>query len=285
MKLYEFYAKDGEVVGIMFGRFQPSHLGHATAWKMMMDECDYWYVGTNKSTIGKKDPLPSSDKTASMEKVFPPIKGNWMYEQSWLTMAARIYKKHPDAKLVLYTDEVWVIKAIQKYNGEQNKHGFYDFHTIEHKATPRVSSATAVRQAVGDNDFAAFQDAVGPAADEAYFELVKDKLSVYSESVNESVNEAGIGDLFRKFNHKDRNKYPKAAQMYRKMAKDIANDNKEKLHLATEVAMMFGFDSIRDFATYLAKGKNVNVEPELLPKLKESTNDNLDQKTNKPRKS
>jgi hypothetical protein len=58
-----------------------------------------------------------------------------------------------------------VPKTIQQYNGKEGPHGSYAFKNIETKPTPRLSSATALRKAVLDNNPEEFADAAGVPAD------------------------------------------------------------------------------------------------------------------------
>jgi len=154
----------GETVGLIFGRFNPPHKGHRAAWEMASEET-HWYVGTNQSTIGPKDPLPFQVKVLAMETIWPQVTGHIVASQSWLTLAGELYSKHPDATLVLFTDEAWVGKTINQYNGQEGPHGMYNFKNIETKPTPRLSSATELRKAVLDNNPDEFADAAGVPAD------------------------------------------------------------------------------------------------------------------------
>ena len=164
MRLRQLFEAPGETVGLIFGRFNPPHKGHKAAWEMAAKET-HWYVGTNAGTVGPKDPLPSQVKVLAMEAIMPEVKQHIVFSQSWLTLASELYKKHPDATLVLFTDEGWVPKTIQQYNGAEGPHGSYNFKAIEVKPTPRLSSATALRKAVLDNSPEEFADAAGVPAD------------------------------------------------------------------------------------------------------------------------
>ena len=164
MRLRQLFEAQGETVGLIFGRFNPPHKGHKAAWEMAAKET-HWYVGTNAGTVGPKDPLPSQVKVLAMEAIMPEVKQHIVFSQSWLTLASELYKKHPDATLVLFTDEGWVPKTIQQYNGAEGPHGSYNFTNIEVKPTPRLSSATALRKAVLDNSPEEFADAAGVPAD------------------------------------------------------------------------------------------------------------------------
>ena len=104
MILRELFESKSKSVGIIFGRFNPPHMGHRAAWEMAAQN-PHWYVGTNKSTQGPKDPLPFDIKVKAMEAVLPEIKGHIVAEQSWLTLASKVYEKHGNIVLNVYTDE------------------------------------------------------------------------------------------------------------------------------------------------------------------------------------
>lgn len=179
-----FEAKDS--VGFIFGRFNPPHKGHRAAWEMLSKNT-HWYVGTNKSTQGPKDPLPYDVKIKAMETIWPEVAGHIVPHQSWLTLASEIYKKHGDVVLNVYTDEDWVLKALDQYNGAEGKsHGYYNFSKINSVPTPRLSSATALRAAVAAGDKKAFADAAGVPADtpvdgKPFFDLVAEYLGQYKK--------------------------------------------------------------------------------------------------------
>jgi len=181
----------GTAIGIIFGRFNPPHKGHKAAWQMA-SKLPYWYVGTNKDTQGPKDPLPYEIKIEAMKTVWPGVEGHLMAEQSWLTLASHCFKSHPNAKtLVCFTDEDWVTKTVQQYNGVQAAHGFYKFDEIKQQETPRLSSATELRNAVRNGDRTAFAKAAGvpaetPVAGQPFFDLVAHYLAKYPEKVSKA---------------------------------------------------------------------------------------------------
>ena len=184
MKLRELFESKQPTVGIIFGRFNPPHQGHRAAWEMA-SENDAWFVGTNKSTQGPKDPLPYDIKIQAMEAIYPEIRGHILPETSWLTMASQIYRKYKGAVLNVYTDEEWVSKALNQYNGVEGPHGFYNFKFINTRPTPRLSSATALRTAVQAGNRDAFADAAGvpadtPVAGHAFFDLVAHYLAPHA---------------------------------------------------------------------------------------------------------
>lgn len=181
-----FEAKGVTTVGIIFGRFNPPHKGHAKAWELA-SENDAWFVGTNKSTEGPKDPLPFKVKVEAMKTIYPQLEGHIIAEQSWLTMASKIFAKYGDVVLNVYTDEEWVTKTLIQYNGKESAHGFYNFNKIQPQATPRLSSATELRNAVVNGDRAAFGQAAGvdantDVAGRPFFDLVADYLLPYQNA-------------------------------------------------------------------------------------------------------
>ncbi len=184
MKLRQLFESKGSV-GIIFGRFNPPHKGHRAAWEMA-SENGAWYVGTNKSTQGPKDPLPYDVKLKAMATIMPEIKGHVIPETSWLTLASKIYNKYGNVTLNVYTDEDWVTKTLIAYNGKEGTHGYYKFSSLNQIPTPRLSSATALRAAVQAGDRDAFADAAGVPADteiagRPFFDLVAHYLSAQTE--------------------------------------------------------------------------------------------------------
>jgi len=180
-----------ETVGLIFGRFNPPHKGHRAAWKIASKET-HWYVGTNQTTQGPKDPLPYRVKLKCMEALWPEVSKHVIASQSWLTLASELYQKHPDSDLVLCSDEDWVFKVVKKYNGVKGPHGFYNFSCIKTNVTPRLSSASKLRQAVIDNNCEKFQEAAGISEDTQiqyngkaidFFELVKKYIDSYREKI------------------------------------------------------------------------------------------------------
>lgn len=191
MKLRELFEAREQSVGLIFGRFNPPHKGHRAAWEMAATN-DEWFVGTNESTVGPKDPLPAQVKVVAMETIWPEIQGHIAFSQSWLTLASELYQRFPNHTLKLYTDESWVPQTIERYNGQEGPHGLYNFENIVWEKTPRLASATDLRAAVLNDDPQAFGDAAGVPADTiveipgknvTFFELVKRYLEPHREKL------------------------------------------------------------------------------------------------------
>ena len=181
-----FESKHQPTVGIIFGRFNPPHKGHRAAWELA-SENDHWFVGTNESTQGPKDPLPYKVKIAAMQTIWPEVKKHIVSETSWLTLASKVYNQYGDVTLNVYTDEDWVTKTIMQYNGKEGPHGVYKFTNIQQLPTPRLSSATALRDAVIRGDRESFSQAAGVDADTAvgghsFFDVVAHYLLPYQNA-------------------------------------------------------------------------------------------------------
>jgi hypothetical protein len=186
MKLRNIYEGLKNEVAFIFGRFNPPHKGHRAAWELAA-KSPIWYVGTNQSTVGPKDPLPYDVKVEAMKTIWPNVEGHIIAETSWLTLASLVYEKHGDVHLLCFTDEDWVTKTILQYNGKEGPHGFYNFKRIDQRPTPRLSSATALRDAVAKGDREAFAAAAGVDADtlvggQAFFDLVAEYLMPYQNA-------------------------------------------------------------------------------------------------------
>jgi hypothetical protein len=202
MRLRNLFEASSKEVAIIFGRFNPAHQGHKAAWETAATK-DIWYVGTNESTVGPKDPLPFNVKVEVMQTIWPDVKGHIMPETSWLTLASYVYKKHGKVSLVCVTDESWVVPTIQEYNGKEGPHGFYEFPEIrlyhdsieEAKLALRKSSATSLRDAVAKGDRQAFSDAAGVSADtpvmgKPFFDLVAEYLMPYVDKAKAKADKA-----------------------------------------------------------------------------------------------
>lgn len=160
-------------VGINFGRYNPPHIGHVTMWRKMIDECSFKFVGFNPNTVNDDNPLPPEEKTAVISTLEPKI-ANYIYHASTLlVLASQVYDTMKVLKSVttetldlrVYTDEQWLVTALILYNGHENMHGYFDFDSIVQVPTERITSSTAVKDAVKNNDRDAFTQASGFDAD------------------------------------------------------------------------------------------------------------------------
>jgi len=197
MKLNELFESIDKEVAIIFGRFNPPHVGHVEAWKKAA-ESSIWYVGTNQTTVGPTDPLPYDVKVAAMEAMMPEIAGHIVPEQSWWTLATYVYKKHGEVTLYVVTDEKDAkvfVPGLQSQNGKESKHGYYNFKSIEWRPADRITSATDLRSAVLDGDKDKFTKAAGVDADKKvmgipFFDLVAKHLLPYADQIRAKAEKA-----------------------------------------------------------------------------------------------
>jgi hypothetical protein len=273
-------AAESFTVGIMFGRFNPPHKGHIAAWDQMNEDSDLdaWYVGTNESTIGKKDPLPSDVKEIIIKTLYPAIKDHFVFEQTWLTLAAYVYKKYKKYKkkmtLICYTDEGYVLDLLKDYNGKELRDGKnYLFSSIILRPTERISSASALRAAVKNDDKRSFSEAAGISADTeitvgskkiAYFDLVKTYLQKYIEEAAQPKKYfARLSDSTakkRKTFWKELGQYPFTKSEYEK-ADEVPGDSKETRpsKYNKKYKMMFGEEKKRSVTALKKKAKASGV--------------------------
>lgn len=202
MRLRQLFEEKTKEVAIIFGRFNPPHKGHKVAWETAATK-KIWYVGTNQSTVGPKDPLPFDIKVECMKVIWPNVAEHIIPETSWLTLASYVYQEHGDVSLIIVTDEAWVVPTIQEYNGKSGPHGEYNFPEIrlyhdnieEAKLELRKSSATSLRDAVARGDRRAFSDAAGvssetPVMGKPFFDLVAEYLLPYEEKAKAKVEKS-----------------------------------------------------------------------------------------------
>ena len=206
----------GATVAFAFGRFNPAHQGHIEVWRAVEDAGANWFVGTNPNTIGPNDPLTFEQKSAWMAEIYPPISGHIVAQTSVLTLAAYIFKKlrKNERATVAYitdaTDWAWSGKLLNQYNGVEGSHGYYKFAQIVHQPSPRVSSATALRDAARANDRVAFYDASGTdpkltVDGLSYFDTVKQACEKYplpvkrGQKVKESILNEGREEKYQGF--------------------------------------------------------------------------------------
>ena len=186
MNLREIFESSnaGHNVAICYGRWNPPHKGHRAAWETAA-EFGTFYIGTNHNTQGKDDPLPYDVKLECMATIWPEVAGHVIPEQNVFSLAVAVYKKHGEhTHLKVCTDELWLASGLEKYNGKEAAHGYFKFASIQHVATPRLSSATKLRDAVRNGNREEFSQAAGvdadtPVGDHSFFDLVAHYLNQF----------------------------------------------------------------------------------------------------------
>ena len=189
MKAYHLTESEQDQAAIIFGRFNPPHFGHKAAWDIAAS-FPIWYVGTNQSTQGPKDPLPFDIKMEAMKTFMPELEDHLVAEQSWFTLASMVYKQHGAVTLHIVTDATDAkifVPALQKQNGLEGPHGFYKFNDIVWSEAERKSEASKVRQAIKDNNPQDFEKYSGVSANtevagHPYFNLVRHYMMPYMQA-------------------------------------------------------------------------------------------------------
>ena len=241
LKAYHLTESEQDQAAIIFGRFNPPHFGHRAAWDIAA-EFPIWYVGTNQSTQGPKDPLPFDIKMEAMKTFMPELEDHLVAEQSWFTLASMVYKQHGAVTLHIVTDandaKIFV-PALQKQNGLEGPHGFYKFNDIVWAEAKRQSEASKVRQAVKDNNPQDFETYSGVSANtevagHPYFTLVRHFMMPYMQA--EIDKEKQKAERERLKAEKEQQKAEKAALKQQK-AKGPAQELAESQRMSAQVKL------------------------------------------------
>jgi len=242
LKAYHLTESQKHGAAIIFGRFNPPHFGHSNAWTVA-SHFPIWYVGTNQSTQGPKDPLPYEVKVEVMKTIMPEIEGHLVAEQSWWTLATMVYKQH-GGDMVLHvvtdpTDKEIFVPQLQKYNGQEGPHGFYQFQDIVWEPATRDSTATALRAAVANDDPQAFSKAAGIDANtmiagHPFFELVKHYMTPYLQAGADKEKQKAEKERLRA--EKEKQKAEKAT-MKQSKAKGPAQELVESQRMSAQVKL------------------------------------------------
>ncbi len=141
-KSYENLIKEvkGGTAVFTFGRFNPPTIGHEKLIKVVENTAstqrgDY-FVFMSQSHDSKKNPLKHDQKLVFMKLIFPKHRRAFIKSKARnaLEVAVQLYDMGRWNKLVMVvgSDRVQDFnKILNQYNGEKNKHGFYDFEQIE----------------------------------------------------------------------------------------------------------------------------------------------------------
>ena len=176
-KTYEQFLKEtkGGVAVFTFGRFNPPTIGHEKLLKIVSNAAskhrgDY-YVFMSHSQDSKKNPLSHEQKQMFMKLIFLKHRKSFIKSKARnaLEAAVQLYnmKKYNKLVMVVGSDRVEAFnKILKQYNGEKNKHGFYDFEQIEvisaGERDPDAEgvegmSASKMRTAVADKNYEVFK--------------------------------------------------------------------------------------------------------------------------------
>jgi len=176
MKTYKKFVteKKGDTVIFTFGRFNPPTVGHekliTAVQSVAKSKGGDFFVYPSHSQDPKKNPLNQATKIKYMKKMFPKYRSNIVASsgKTALNIASELYdKKYTNLVMVVGSDRVQEFqKILDKYNGQDKSHGFYDFDKIEvvsaGERDPDAEgvegmSASKMRAAAVEGDFKSFR--------------------------------------------------------------------------------------------------------------------------------
>ena len=141
MKTYQKFIseKKGDTVIFTFGRFNPPTVGHekliTAVQSVAKSKGGDFFVYPSHSQDPKKNPLSQPQKIKYMKKMFPKYKRNIIAStgKTALAIASELYSKgYTNLVMVVGSDRVQEFQRIlDRYNGEDKAHGFYDYDKIE----------------------------------------------------------------------------------------------------------------------------------------------------------
>ena len=160
-------------IAFTFGRFNPPTVGHEKLIKKVAGASSAFKIFLSRSEDKKKNPLSPRTKLTHMKFMFPKYSRNIEISNTnmILDIASKLHKQGYTAiKMVVGSDRVREFETIlKKYNGERNRHGFYDFETIKvisaGERDPDAEgvsgmSASKMRDAASKDDYNTFKKGV-----------------------------------------------------------------------------------------------------------------------------
>ena len=179
MKTYKSFMTEekGDTAIFTFGRFNPPTLGHEklviAVANVARREGGEYFVYPSHSQDPKKNPLDQTTRVKYMKKMFPKHKENIIIStgKTALEIASELHdKKYTNLVMVVGSDRVKEFQSLlDRYNGDDKVHGFYDFDTIKVVSAGErdpdaegVSgmSASKMRQSAVEGDFKTFRSGI-----------------------------------------------------------------------------------------------------------------------------
>ena len=197
--------KKGDTVVFTFGRFNPPTIGHKkliiAVENVARSKGGDFFIYPSHTQDAKKNPLTQTQKISYMHKIFPKHDSNIIASRgkTALHIASELYDigKYRNLVMVVGSDRVQDFKKIlERYNGEDKAHGFYEFEKIEVVSAGERDpdsdgvegmSASKMRAAAVEGDFKSFRSGVpSEASDKIVKKMFNDirkgmRLSVVAE--------------------------------------------------------------------------------------------------------
>ena len=167
----------GDTAIFTFGRFNPPTLGHEklviAVANVARREGGEYFVYPSHTQDPKKNPLDQTTKVRYMKKMFPKHKENIIIStgKTALEIASELHDKgYTILVMVVGSDRVKEFQSLlDRYNGDDKVHGFYDFDTIKVVSAGErdpdaegVSgmSASKMREAAVEGDYKTFRSGI-----------------------------------------------------------------------------------------------------------------------------
>ena len=141
MKNYQTFLaeKRGDTAVFTYGRFNPPTIGHAVlisaVESISRTKGGDFFIYPSHSQDSNKNPLDQDTKIKYLKKMYPRFSRKIIKSDSQhsLEIAVELYdKKYTNLVMVVGSDRVREFQTIlNTYNGQDKKHGFYDFDKIE----------------------------------------------------------------------------------------------------------------------------------------------------------
>ena len=173
----DYLTENTKEVSFVFGRFNPPTIGHEKLFDALKKQSrgGSYRIYASRSVDAKKNPLQSKDKIKFLRKMFPKHARNIMADadiRTVLDVAVKLYDQgFTKVSLVAGSDRIKEFDILlNKYNGKQSKHGFYNFEGAINVVSagerdPDAEGATGMsaskmRMAAQQNDLAGFAKGV-----------------------------------------------------------------------------------------------------------------------------
>ena len=167
----------GDTAIFTFGRFNPPTLGHEklviAVANVARREGGEYFVYPSHTQDAKKNPLNQTTKAKYMKIMFSKHKENIIIStgKTALEIASELHdKRYTNLVMVVGSDRVKEFQSLlDRYNGDDKVHGFYDFDTIKVVSAGErdpdaegVSgmSASKMRQSAIEGDFKTFRSGI-----------------------------------------------------------------------------------------------------------------------------
>ena len=171
VKDLEIHEAREKSIAFTFGRFNPPTIGHEKLIRKVKSvSANVHKIYLSRSQDSKKNPLSPDVKFRFMRDIFKAARADLEISPTnmILDLMTKLHRKgFTDVTMVVGSDRVKEFEGIlNKYNGEKNRHGFYDFQKIKvvsaGERDPDAEgttgmSASKMRDAAAKGDYEAFK--------------------------------------------------------------------------------------------------------------------------------